>query len=202
MEGGAHEPEYLSRLDWMTYEEKATLLVDYTHLLAYDAELAQALEGRVPRPTHPPTQSPSHSAHLPAFIPPTHPPQQQKQPITTAWRSSSEWPCVRLSSLSAPTAWSTSRSSRRNAPNSVSPPPPTHPPTHPPKGPLYSTSFQTFPSHPPTHLPSHTGVGFYNFPQVVNIRQMRSDRIGHLSAVAGTVTRTSDVRPELYVVRW
>ena len=35
--------------------------------------------------------------------------------------------------------------------------------------------------------------------QVASIRQLRADKIGRLSAVAGTVTRTSDVRPELLV---
>ena len=41
-------------------------------------------------------------------------------------------------------------------------------------------------------------VAFYGLPQpTLSIRQLRTDRIGRLSALEGVVTRTSEVRPEL-----
>ncbi|CAM9248993.1 unnamed protein product, partial [Phaeothamnion confervicola] len=42
-------------------------------------------------------------------------------------------------------------------------------------------------------------VGFYNIPRIERVRQLKTERIGRLVAVGGTVTRTSDVRPELVV---
>lgn len=42
-------------------------------------------------------------------------------------------------------------------------------------------------------------VSFYNLPKTVPVRQLRTDQVGRLSSVSGTVTRTSDVRPELLV---
>jgi DNA replicative helicase MCM subunit Mcm2 (Cdc46/Mcm family) len=39
--------------------------------------------------------------------------------------------------------------------------------------------------------------GIYNLPVQSRIRELRTDRIGKLSSVSGTVTRTSQVRPEL-----
>ncbi|EME31386.1 minichromosome maintenance family (MCM) [Galdieria sulphuraria] len=40
-------------------------------------------------------------------------------------------------------------------------------------------------------------VSIYNFPQVHKLRDLRSNKVGSLMAISGTVTRTSDVRPEL-----
>lgn len=40
-------------------------------------------------------------------------------------------------------------------------------------------------------------IAVYNVPMVHRIRQLRTDKIGSLIAVSGTVTRTSEVRPEL-----
>jgi DNA replication licensing factor MCM6 len=40
-------------------------------------------------------------------------------------------------------------------------------------------------------------IGFYNLPLQSRIRELRTDRIGKLVCVSGTVTRTSQVRPEL-----
>lgn len=40
-------------------------------------------------------------------------------------------------------------------------------------------------------------ISFYNLPCVERIRALRMDRIGRLLSVSGTVTRTSEVRPEL-----
>lgn len=40
-------------------------------------------------------------------------------------------------------------------------------------------------------------IAFYNMPLVTRIRQLRTDAIGKLVAISGTVTRTSEVRPEL-----
>jgi DNA replication licensing factor MCM6 len=42
-------------------------------------------------------------------------------------------------------------------------------------------------------------LGVYNFPTTRSIRQLRTDVIGALCSVTGTITRTSDVRPELLV---
>jgi len=40
-------------------------------------------------------------------------------------------------------------------------------------------------------------LAFYNLPLVSRIRQLRTDAIGKLVSISGTVTRTSEVRPEL-----
>jgi DNA replication licensing factor MCM6 len=40
-------------------------------------------------------------------------------------------------------------------------------------------------------------VSIYNMPRVEKIRNLKTDRIGRLIAVSGTVTRSSEVRPEL-----
>ncbi|TFK94209.1 MCM-domain-containing protein [Polyporus arcularius HHB13444] len=40
-------------------------------------------------------------------------------------------------------------------------------------------------------------VAFYKLPLVSGIRELRTDRIGTLMSISGTVTRTSEVRPEL-----
>lgn len=37
----------------------------------------------------------------------------------------------------------------------------------------------------------------HNLPSVLHIRQLKTARIGHLSSIRGTITRTSEVRPEL-----
>lgn len=41
-------------------------------------------------------------------------------------------------------------------------------------------------------------LAFYNLPVINRIRDLRSNRIGSLMSISGTVTRTSEVRPELY----
>ncbi|KAL3235288.1 DNA replication licensing factor MCM6 [Nakaseomyces bracarensis] len=41
-------------------------------------------------------------------------------------------------------------------------------------------------------------ISFFNLPTVHRIRDIRSDKIGSLLSISGTVTRTSEVRPELY----
>ena len=40
-------------------------------------------------------------------------------------------------------------------------------------------------------------LAFYNIPTQLRIRGLRADKIGHLISIKGTVTRTSEVRPEL-----
>ncbi|KAL9624135.1 MAG: hypothetical protein Q9160_001657 [Pyrenula sp. 1 TL-2023] len=40
-------------------------------------------------------------------------------------------------------------------------------------------------------------IAFYNLPLVSRVRQLRTDQIGKLLSISGTVTRTSEVRPEL-----
>jgi DNA replication licensing factor MCM6 len=43
----------------------------------------------------------------------------------------------------------------------------------------------------------HIFVSFYRMPRVERIRAMRTDRVGRLMSISGTVTRSSEVRPEL-----
>ena len=40
-------------------------------------------------------------------------------------------------------------------------------------------------------------VSFYNMNRVERIRSMRTEKIGRLIAISGTVTRSTEVRPEL-----
>ncbi|KAK5121460.1 hypothetical protein LTR85_005293 [Meristemomyces frigidus] len=42
-------------------------------------------------------------------------------------------------------------------------------------------------------------LAFYNLPLVSRVRQLRTDNIGKLASISGTVTRTSEVRPELHL---
>lgn len=44
----------------------------------------------------------------------------------------------------------------------------------------------------------HFQIAFYGLPLISKIRDMRTAKIGSLVAISGTVTRTSEVRPELY----
>lgn len=41
-------------------------------------------------------------------------------------------------------------------------------------------------------------IAFYNLPVVYRISDLRSDKVGSLLSISGTVTRSSEVRPELY----
>lgn len=43
----------------------------------------------------------------------------------------------------------------------------------------------------------HFSLAFYNLPLTEGIREMRTEKIGKLVSVSGTVTRTTEVRPEL-----
>ena len=40
-------------------------------------------------------------------------------------------------------------------------------------------------------------VGFFNMPQVNKIRDLKSNAIGRLMSIHGTITRTTEVKPEL-----
>lgn len=42
-------------------------------------------------------------------------------------------------------------------------------------------------------------LAFYNLPLISRLRHLRTSSIGHLLSVSGTVTRTSEVRPELFL---
>ncbi|KAL8654492.1 MAG: hypothetical protein Q9210_001466 [Variospora velana] len=42
-------------------------------------------------------------------------------------------------------------------------------------------------------------LAFYNLPLISRVRQLRTASIGKLLSISGTVTRTSEVRPELYL---
>ena len=46
-------------------------------------------------------------------------------------------------------------------------------------------------------VPRDFSVSFYNLSLISGIRDLRTDKIGRLTAISGTVTRTSEVRPEL-----
>lgn len=64
-----------------------------------------------------------------------------------------------------------------------------------------STSFSaTTPSTSSTSSSLTTrefGIAFYNLPITSGIRDLRMEKIGQLISISGTVTRTSEVRPEL-----
>lgn len=40
-------------------------------------------------------------------------------------------------------------------------------------------------------------VAFHGMPEIVRVRQLRTEKIGQLISISGTVTRTTEVRPEL-----
>ncbi|KAF2488103.1 DNA replication licensing factor mcm6 [Neohortaea acidophila] len=42
-------------------------------------------------------------------------------------------------------------------------------------------------------------LAFYNLPLISRVRQLRTEQIGKLVSISGTVTRTSEVRPELHL---
>ena len=42
-------------------------------------------------------------------------------------------------------------------------------------------------------------VGFYNLPQIQKIRELKSTVLGRLMSIHGTVTRTTEVKPELNI---
>lgn len=46
-------------------------------------------------------------------------------------------------------------------------------------------------------VPREFAVAFYGLPAVYGIRGLRTEKIGQLISISGTVTRTSEVRPEL-----
>lgn len=45
--------------------------------------------------------------------------------------------------------------------------------------------------------PRNFNISFYNLPLVYGIRDLRAQKLGRLASISGTVTRTSEVRPEL-----
>eukprot|EP00824_Muranothrix_gubernata_P004390 TRINITY_DN1556_c1_g1_i1.p1 TRINITY_DN1556_c1_g1~~TRINITY_DN1556_c1_g1_i1.p1 ORF type:complete len:831 (+),score=204.27 TRINITY_DN1556_c1_g1_i1:41-2494(+) len=54
----------------------------------------------------------------------------------------------------------------------------------------------------PTYVRDEKGdkeffVSFYNMPAIFRVRDLKTERLGHLLSITGTVTRTSEVRPEL-----
>lgn len=61
-----------------------------------------------------------------------------------------------------------------------------------------STSISTTPSASGSSLITREfSIAFYNLPLTSGIRDMRMDKVGQLMSISGTVTRTSEVRPEL-----
>ena len=61
-----------------------------------------------------------------------------------------------------------------------------------------STSFSTASNASTSSLITREfAIAFYNLPLTSGIRDMRMDRVGQLMSISGTVTRTSEVRPEL-----
>ncbi|KAJ1943192.1 MCM DNA helicase complex subunit mcm6, partial [Linderina pennispora] len=51
--------------------------------------------------------------------------------------------------------------------------------------------------HPDSEDPVSISVSVFGLPGVSRVRELRADRIGSLACISGTVTRTSEVRPEL-----
>ena len=51
--------------------------------------------------------------------------------------------------------------------------------------------------HDPNKGPREFFVSLHNLPRIERIRTMKTDRIGRLICISGTVTRSSEVRPEL-----
>lgn len=54
-----------------------------------------------------------------------------------------------------------------------------------------------FNQKPTQDAPKEFYVSFFNLPLVERVRQLKTNRIGRLVSVSGTVTRSTDVRPEL-----
>lgn len=46
-------------------------------------------------------------------------------------------------------------------------------------------------------VPRDFSISFYNLSLISGIRDLRTDKVGRLMSISGTVTRTSEVRPEL-----
>ncbi|KAL1919746.1 uncharacterized protein VTP21DRAFT_1677 [Calcarisporiella thermophila] len=63
--------------------------------------------------------------------------------------------------------------------------------------PNYLESMQGTPGADSRALSRTFHVAFHNLPAIDRVRELRTDRLGHLLSVSGTVTRTSDVKPEL-----
>lgn len=51
--------------------------------------------------------------------------------------------------------------------------------------------------HPQYAKDRYFQIGFYNLPRVNKLRDMKSNFLGRLSSIHGTVTRTTEVKPEL-----
>ncbi|WVR05379.1 hypothetical protein IAU60_002393 [Kwoniella sp. DSM 27419] len=60
-----------------------------------------------------------------------------------------------------------------------------------------STSFSASNASSSSLTTRDFNIAFYNLPLTSGIRDLRMDRIGQLMSISGTVTRTSEVRPEL-----
>ncbi|OLL25720.1 DNA replication licensing factor mcm6 [Neolecta irregularis DAH-3] len=61
-----------------------------------------------------------------------------------------------------------------------------------------SSSQRSNTSHSTRIMDRSFQLAFYNLPEINKIRDLRTDRIGKLMSISGTVTRTSEVRPELF----
>jgi len=42
-------------------------------------------------------------------------------------------------------------------------------------------------------------IGFYNLPTMNKIREMKTNAMGRLMSIHGTITRTTEVKPELII---
>ncbi|KAG5368117.1 DNA replication licensing factor mcm6 [Yarrowia sp. C11] len=62
-----------------------------------------------------------------------------------------------------------------------------------------SSTFGGSKSSSSSDQPRHFQICFHNLPVVCRIRELKTDKIGCLISMGGTVTRTSEVRPELYL---
>merc|ERR1712113_1098171 len=68
---------------------------------------------------------------------------------------------------------------------------------------VYEFMRQHVPEH--TEMKQHTRqffVAFKNHPNVIKIRDLKTEKIGQLTTFEGTVTRSSQVRPELLIAQF
>ena len=63
--------------------------------------------------------------------------------------------------------------------------------------PEYLTSTTAAVSSPTAQATRDFAVALFNLPAISRVRELRTAKIGQLASVSGTVTRTSEVRPEL-----
>lgn len=61
---------------------------------------------------------------------------------------------------------------------------------------IYNFMYKHFPTYA-RHKMFHPS--FYNLPEIEDIRQLKTEKLGRLIQIKGTLTKTTDVRPELLI---